>query len=186
MARRFAAEIKGLREIRLRFSDIAKAMAGDRTPTLSRVSKTVVDAYGDAAMFVRDKARSNASSAGVPRRLFSGSRPAIFAFADFDAASDNKRKRSSLVGVRTGLSSRAKDPHLFIEWGKGHRRRKDGTIAQRGLAMSFGALFERGTQNRRIRAARYFRSAVFSTRGAVARILTTAYERAVEVLNKLP
>ena len=184
MARKFAAELEGLKEMRLRFTDIAKAMGMEKPQALTTAAKGITEGFSAAALFVRDKARSNASGKGIPRRLYTGSSPAIFAFSDFNSSTDDKRKRSSLVGVRTGLSSRAKDPRLFIQWGIGAKRRKDGSVAGRGLAMSFGALFERGTKDRRIRAARFFRNAVFSTRGAVAQILTAAYQRAIDAINR--
>jgi hypothetical protein len=49
--------------------------------------------------------------------------------------------------------------------------------------MSFAALFERGTLDKRVRPRRYFRRAVFSMRSETVRILTAAYERAISLIN---
>lgn len=184
---KFGVELKNLKELKVTFSQIAHAvgievkMAG----RLQSAGLAIQNAYRAAAHLVRDKARTNAISAGTPRRLYQGARPAIFAFSDFDAARDDKRKRSSLVGVRTGLSSRAPDPHLYIRWGVGHERRKGGGRALRGLSMSLGALFERGTKDRRIKAGRYFRSAIWQTRGQVINILRAAYHSAIARINSI-
>jgi len=177
-------EVKNLRALKLRFTDIAKSVSAEHSASLQRVGKAIQDAYRAAAIAVRDDARSRAATGGAPRRLYSGQRPAIFAFSDFDAARDNKRSRSSLVGVRTGLSSRAPDKNLFVRWGEGSRRAKDNSIAEGGLSMSLGALFERGTRDKRVKPRRYFRSAIFATRGAVVRILTNAYRAAADAINR--
>lgn len=190
MARRkTSGEWTNLKEQRARFRSFAKAIEGGGSGSagatvFQRARLGITDAYAKAAQFIRDRARSGASSGGAPKRLWTGPRPAIFAFTDFDASSDDKRKRSSMVGVRTGLSSRAKDPNLYIQWGRGSRRRRDNSIAAGGLSMSFGALFERGTQNRRIRPIRYFRRAIFATRSQVLRMLTDAYRRATSAISQ--
>jgi hypothetical protein len=191
MARKWAVEAKNLRQMKLAFKDImatvdptGKLLSESRGKAfLASVGKTITDAYLNAALMIRDAARLRASAGGAPRRLYEGSRPAIFAFADFDAGRDDKRKRSSLVGVRTGLSYFAKDERLFVRWGEGSRRRKDGTVATRGLSMSLGAIFERGTQNRRIKPIRYFRGAIHATRGKVLTKLAEAYRLAGYKLN---
>ena len=178
-----------LTEAKKMFIDIAKsidpATSKSSLQFLYRQAKAEIEeGYRVAAVYVRDKARANAQSSGAPRRLYTGSRPAIFAFSDFDAAKDDKRKRSSMVGVRTGLSYRAKDKRLYIEWGYGARRKSDNSRASGGLSMSLGALFERGTQDRRMRPRRFFRSAVWSAKGYIAQTLTAAYYRAIGHLNK--
>lgn len=187
-AGKFAVELKNLRELKVTFREIASAVSGEKAKGMLQYAGIAIqDAYGKAARLIRDRARSNASGAGAPRRLYSGARPAIFAFSDFQAGRDDKRKRSSLVGVRTGLSTRARDPHLFIQWHpRSGRRSKDGSRLQRGgLSMSLGALFERGTKDRRIRPLRYFRSAIFATRGQVLGLLTRAYQAAGMKINSL-
>lgn len=187
-AGKFAVEIRNLRELKLQFKQIAAAVSAERFPgALQYVGIAIQDAYGVAARMVRDKARSNAAGSSAPRRLYSGPRPAIFAFSDFDSGRTAKHKRSSMVGVRTGLSTRARDPHLFIQWfPKSGRRNKDGSrLSHGGLSMSLGALFERGTKDRRIRPLRYFRSAIYSTRGAVLNTLTRAYQSAAARINAL-
>jgi hypothetical protein len=178
-----------LTEAKQMFVDIAKSIdpatsKSDLKLLYGRAKAEIEEGYRIAAVWVRDKARQNAQSGRTPRRLYSGTRPAIFAFSDFDSARDDKRKRSSLVGVRTGLSYKAKDERLYIEWGYGNRRRKDNSKASGGLSMSLGALFERGTQDRRIKPRRFFRSAVWASRSYVAQILTSAYYRAIGHLNK--
>lgn len=188
-ASKWALEVRGFKDARKSFIELVNAMdpAGKSygANALYRVAKSEIQtAMRDAGQYARDKARSNAAVSGVPRRLYSGARPAIFSFADFSAARDDKRKRSVLVGVRTGLSVRAKDERLFIAWGEGKRRRKDGTVAKRGLSMSFGALFERGTNDGRIRATHFFQAAIGSTTLRIKQIIGQAYIRAVEILNR--
>lgn len=177
-----------LREAKEVFRKIAASIDPAESISLNSLwsvaQKEVQNGFRAAAIVVRDKARSYAASAQVPKRLYTGARPAIFAFSDFDAARDDKRKRSALVGVRTGLSHRAPDPTLYVRWGSGHKRRKGGSVASGGLSMSLAAIFERGTANRRIKATRYFRSAVFSTRSAIANMLTQAYYRAAAHINR--
>jgi hypothetical protein len=182
-------EMRGLREMKATFKEINKAIG---IPTrrgtsfiyqMKKAGQSVTEAYEQAALLVRNKARRNAESGGAPRRLYTGNRPAIFAFFDFDAASDDRRKRSSMVGVRTGLSYRAKDERLYIRWGRGAKRDKDGSIAAGGLSMSMGALFERGTKNRRVRPIRYFKSAILSTRVEVIRLLKHGYSAAISSIN---
>lgn len=177
----------GLREAKAMFRNIAASIdpAESNLSAIWKIAQDEVqDGFRRAAITVRDKARGNAQSAGVPRRLYSGPKPAIFAFSDFKAGQDDKRKRSSLVGVRTGLASRAYDERLFIRWGFGSKRKKDGSTATGGLSMSLGALFERGRKGGgRIKAARYFRGAVFGTRAQVAQMLTQAYHKAAALLN---
>lgn len=187
-AGKFAVELKNLRELKATFRDIASAVSGEKSKGILQYAGIAIqNAYGAAARLIRDRARSNASGGGAPRRLYAGARPAIFAFSDFQAGRDDRRKRSSLVGVRTGLSTRARDPHLYIQWfPKGNRRKKDGTrLSYGGLSMSLGALFERGTKDRRIRPLRYFRSAIFATRGQVLNLLTRAYQAAGAKINSL-
>lgn len=188
-ANRFTLEMRGAREAKQAFVSLVKAMdpatgSGEVRGLYRIAQEDIRSAIAAAGQFLRDKARSNAAVTGSPRRLSQGSKPAIFSFADFNAASDDKRKRSVLVGVRTGLASRAKDPRLFIQWGSGAKRRKDGSTAHRGLSMSFGALFERGTANGRVRARHYFANAVTTTQGQIKVAIGNAYRRAVEILNR--
>jgi len=181
-ARKFAAELANLAEVRARFK--LAALAIDPAEK-RRADFGISDALRTAAVYIRDKARGNAAGKQLPRRLYTGDKPAIFAFSDPDAGSSPRTKQSALIGVRTGLSARSRDPRLFIQWGRGARRRKDNSVATGGISMSFGALFERGTKDRRIRAGRYFRSAVFGTRAAVIQIMTNAYRKAVDRLNSI-
>jgi hypothetical protein len=191
MARKWAVEAKNLKEMKLGFIDIMNAIDPSRSAYLKSrgkaylqaIGRRVTDAYLQAALMIRDTARMRAASGGAPRRLYQGDRPAIFSFADFDAARDDKRKRSALVGVRTGLSYFAKDERLFVRWGEGSRRKKDGSIAHGGLSMSLAAIFERGTQNRRIKPIRYFRGAIHATRGKVLTKLAEAYRHAGQMIN---
>lgn len=188
-ANKFRLEVRSFNEARKEFKALVQAMdpagASSQMFDLYRVAqKEIQDALSDAGRFARDKARSNAAVTHAPRRLYQGSKPAIFSFSDFDSATDGKRKRSVLVGVRTGLSTRAKDERLFVTWGKGGKRRKDGTTSAGGFAMSLGALFERGTASARIRPRHYFSNAANSTRGMITRIVGQAYKRAVAVLNR--
>lgn len=178
----------GLREAKAVFRSIAASIdpaESNLSAIWKQAQNEVQEGFRRAALTVRDKARGNAQSAGVPRRLYTGSKPAIFAFSDFKAGQDDKRKRSALVGVRTGLATRAYDERLFIRWGFGSKRKKDGSTATGGLSMSLGALFERGRKGGgRIRAARFFRGAVFGTRSQVAQMLTQAYYRAAALINR--
>ncbi len=187
-AGKFAVELKNLRELKVQFRDIAKSVSGERAVgVLQNVGIAIQNAYGAAAVLIRDKARSNAAAGRAPRRLYSGARPAIFAFSDFESGRSNKQKRSSLVGVRTGLSARSPDPNLFVTWHpKSGTRKKDGSRLQSGgLSMSLAALYERGTKDRRVRPIRYFRSAIFSTKGQVIGLLTRAYQAAGAKINSL-
>lgn len=189
MAKNWSARFDAarLKETKQAFREIANAMdpGGNRAGSFWRVAQEEIqNGLRMAAVMVRDKARSGAASSEAPRRLYTGSKPAIFAFSDFNAGTDDKRKRSVLVGMRTGLSSRAKDPRLYVTWGTGGIKRKSGTFAGRGLSMSLAALFEKGRADRRIKPKRFFRAAVFSTRSAVSNVLTSAYARAVAVINR--
>jgi hypothetical protein len=188
MANRFQLEVRGFKEAQQAFRDVVKAVDPATSPGelrgLYRIARSqIVSALADAGRFLRDKARSNAMVMRAPKRLYSGARPAIFAFSDFDAARDDKRKRSVLVGVRTGLASRAKDERLFVKWGVGAKRRKDGSTASRGLAMSFGTLYEKGTANGRVRARHYFSNAVNTTKHSIMGLVAQAYRRAASLLN---
>lgn len=190
MAKNWGAKFDAarLREAKAAFRAIAEVVdpGGNRVGAAWENARAEVqDGFRSAALVVRDKARAGAASAGAPKRLYSGDKPAIFAFSDFNAATDDKRKRAVLVGMRTGLASAAKDPRLFVTWGKGATRRKGGTVAARGLSMSLAALFERGRADRRIKPGRFFRSAIFSTRSTVARLLTSAYAKAVGTINRI-
>jgi len=185
--KKWAGEWANLKAQQVRFRAFAQAVdGGDRVAkgtVFERIRLGVTDAYATAARIIRDRARANASGGGAPRRLYSGARPAIFSFADFEAGRDDKRKRSSMVGVRTGLAYFAKDPSLYVQWGVGSRRRRDSSIAARGLSMSLGALFERGRKDRRLRPIRYFRGALFATRSRVLQILSGAYKRAADTFQ---
>ncbi len=190
MAKKWGAKFDAarLREAKAAFRAIAEVVdpGGARVGSAwANARSEVQDGFRAAALVVRDKARIGAAAVGAPKRLYSGSRPAIFAFSDFNAATDNKRKRAVLVGMRTGLASAAKDSSLFVTWGKGSTRRKDGSVAARGLAMSLAALFERGRADRRIKPGRFFRAAIFSTRSTVARLLTSAYVKATGTINRI-
>lgn len=156
----------------MRFSDIGKAVSGLKTAQFQSVSKGIQDGYRIAANVVRDQARKNAASGNAPRRLYSGSKPAIFSFAEFDASDNSRRNRSAMVGVRTGAPPR-KDSRLYVEWGKrsGHLK-----------GMSLGRIFESGTK-RGIKPRRFFRNAWFSTRSKVLSILTSAYTEAIRRFN---
>lgn len=178
-----------LREAKQMFSEVAKSIDPATSDSQLRAlyqlaKKEVEDGLRQAAIYVRDRARQNASSKRAPRRLYTGSRPAIFAFADFDATRDPKRQRSALVGARTGLSVKNKDERLYVTWGRGAKRMKGGTVAANGLSMSMAALFERGTRDRRIKPGRFLRDAFFGTRGYVLQAMTQAYRRALAQLNK--
>jgi len=186
-AGKFAVEARNLRELKATFRSVAASVSGEQNSGLLKyVGIAIQDAYAAAARLIRDRARSNAASGGAPKRLYSGARPAIFSFADFKAGNTDKRKRSSLVGVRTGLSTRSRDPNLFVQWHPKSGQRRDGSRLQSGgLSMSLAALFERGTKDRRIRPLRYFRSAIFATRGQVIGMLTRAYQAAGAKINSL-
>ena len=176
-----------LREAKAAFRSIAQSMdpGGADVSALWKIAQNEVqDGFRKAAQLVRDKTRTNAAAQGAPKRLYTGARPAIFSFADFNASADPKRKRSALVGMRTGLSVGRDEPNLYVRWGNGAKRRKGGTTAARGLSMSIAALFERGTADRRIKPGRFFRSAVFGTRSTVYQMLTRAYTRAIATLNR--
>lgn len=169
---KFAVEIANLKAVRERFSTISKTIDFAEGSIANRIADNIKDAFRQAASFVRDTAISRADSSRVPRRLYSGSNPAIFAFTDFSASADRKRKRSALVGVRTGAPPR-KDSKLYVEWLKGSR------------GMSLGRIFESGTKDRKVKPRRFFRGAIFATRGRVISILTEGYRAAVVKLNQL-
>lgn len=200
MAKNWGAKFDAtrLREAKAAFRAIAEVVdpGGKRVGAAWENARAEVhDGFRSAALIVRDKARAGAASAGAPKRLYSGDRPAIFAFSDFNAATDDKRKRAALVGMRTGLSTHAKDPSLYINWSpKSNRRKKDGSKIHyrwmgyemgNGLSMSLATLFEKGTADRRIKPGRFFRSAIFSTRSTVARLLTSAYAKALGTINRI-
>lgn len=178
----FQCKAQNLKEMRVAFHEIAKAVDMSERGRLAAVSGGIQKAYAAAAVYVRDKARRNAQAGGAPKRLHSGARPAIFAFTDYDATRDTKRSRSALVGVRTGLSAKTPDQKLYITWGHGVKRKKGGSVAHGGLSMSLARVFESGT-SRGIKARRYFRNAVFGSRGQVLSFLTKAYEAAIRQIN---
>lgn len=181
---KWAVEFRNLREVKAAFQAISRSVEGRAgSGIIQSASKAVQEGYIKASGLIRDRARSNAQQGGAPRRLYAGPRPAIFGFSDFGASADKRKSRSAMVGVRTGLSSRTPDPNLFIRWGRGAARRKGGSIATKGLSMSFGRLFESGTKDRRVKPLRYFRSAIFQTRGNVIAILTKAYQSAAAAIN---
>lgn len=179
----------GLKEAKTVFRKIEASIDPAVKVNLSAAYKLVrgeiQQGFYNAAAAVRDDARRRAQSAGVPRRIYSGNRPAIFAFADFEHGKDDKRKRSALVGVRTGLATRARDANLYIQWyPKGNRRSKDNSrLGYGGLSVSFGGFFERGRLDKKIKPARFFRGAVYSQRANVLRFLTQAYYKAAAIIN---
>lgn len=192
MAKNWGAKFDAARlsEAKAAFRQIAESVdpGGTRVESAWKlVQNEVQEAFRSAAIIVRNKARVGAEVTKAPSRLYSGSRPAIFAFTDFDAARDDRRKRSVLVGMRTGLSKQAHDGSLYVQWyPKSNRRKKDGSrLSHGGLSMSLATLFEKGTLDRRIKPGRFFRSAIFSTRSTVARLLTSAYAKAVGTINRL-
>lgn len=190
MAKAVTFEMFRFKEAKESFRQAALAMDPASANTLrdsyKRASGEIQEGFRRAALTIRDAAKSNAASSGAPRRLWSGVRPAIFAFSDFDSAKDDRRKRSVLVGVRTGLSYRAKQRELYIQWRPaGNTRKKDESkLGHGGLSMSFGALFEKGTANGRVRARHYFQSAIASASSQVLHMVTLAYQRATEHLNR--
>jgi hypothetical protein len=195
-----ALEVRSFRDAKRDFQSLVKAMdpatSSSQVYALYRVAqKEIQDALSKGGQFARDAVRSMAAATHAPRRLYSGSKPAIFSFADFDAATDNRRKRSVLVGVRTGLNPKASDPNLYIQWSpKSNIRKKDGSkirdkwlgmrFGDKGLSMSLGTLFERGTQNRRIKPKNFFRFGVAAASSRILAGVGNAYKRAVQVLNK--
>jgi hypothetical protein len=186
-----ALEVRSFRDAKRDFQSLVKAMdpatSSSQVYALYRVAqKEIQDALYKGGLFARDAVRSMAAATHAPRRLYSGSKPAIFSFADFNASTDSKRKRSVLVGVRTGLASKAPDKSLYVNWSKGSGNRKsDGSkIGSGGLSISFGSLFERGTQNRRIKPKNFFRFGVAAASSRIIAGVGNAYKRAVQVLNK--
>lgn len=189
--KKFAVEAANIKALQARFTDIARAADGDKTQ-LTNASAAIGAAFTSVAKLIRDKARTNLSSSRYPnvmRRLGA----AIFAFTDPNRPSD-RNKRSSLVGVRTGASPRKesndfgknKGHYIFVEWGKGHRRRKDNTVAVNGLGVSLAHIFNRGTKNRKIRPTRFFHNALYQTKAAAVRMIHSAYDRAVKSINATP
>lgn len=170
---RWALEFANYKEVRGRFTGFAAVLQGDNPALFQQVSRVIVEAYKKAADLVRDKARSNAISGGVPSRLFSGANPAIFSYADVVSATTGKRKQSALVGVRTGAPPR-RDMAIYREWGK-----KSGHLK----GISIARIFETGTR-RGIKGRRFFRSAIFATRGRVLTMLADAYEFAMSKFAK--
>ena len=174
--RKWGAEIANLKETQVRFAEIVRAMDGEDKSVYRAAKERISKRFVEVSRYLRDKARLNVAMAGGPQRV----RAAIFAFTDFDASRVPSRKRSTLVGVRTGAPPRH-DPHIFFTWGRGSTRRKGGGIAHRGIGMSLGRIFESGT--RFVRGSRYFRNAVFSTKTTILRQLADAYKDAVRMMS---
>lgn len=189
--RKTSIEITNLADAKKEFRAIALAMdpqIGNTLPAAYKLaSGEIQEGLRDAAILIRDRAKSGAQAANSPRRLYSGSKPAIFAFSDFNASTDDRRKRSVLVGMRTGLSYRARDESLYVQWTpRSGRRKKDNSRLQSGgLSISFGSLFEHGTANGRIKPGRFFSSAISSAKSEVLAMITTAYYRAINRLNQI-
>ena len=175
MARKWAVEFKNLKEIKTRFHEIARAISAEKAGSLRSVSDIIIATYTEAAWIVKAAALRNASSGRVPRRLYVGARPAIFAvpLATQSIARIRVSERSSMVGVRTGAEPRL-DRAQYKEWGGSKGNLK---------GMSLGRIFESGT-HRGIKPVKYFRSAVLETKGKVVSILTNAYKHAILRLNK--
>lgn len=184
---RWASEIANLKEVRQRFFDVSRAIskespAGQAEPA----GASLIRAFNDTALIVRDKARSYASQGKAAKRIYTGQTPAIFAFLELGRSDKNKKNAGPLLGVRTGKYQH--DTTLWKTWGRGTRRRKDNTVAVNGLSMSLGAMFERGTRQkgkRAIKPIRFFRSATFSSKSLIISKLTDAYKHAIEVINRL-
>ena len=174
--KKWGAEIANLKETQVRFSEIVHAISGDDKSLFRQAKEHISKRFVEVSQFLRDKARDNIAMVDGPRRL----RAAVFAFTDFDASRDPRRKRATLVGVRTGAPPR-NDPKLFFVWGRGSTRRKGGGVARRGIGMSLGRIYETGTRFRR--GARYFRNAVFSTKSTILNQLASAYKDAVRMLS---
>jgi len=164
--KKWGAEIANLKETQVRFAEVVRAMDGDDRAAFRAAKDRISKRFAEVSRFLRDKARLNVAMAGGPRRV----RAAIFAFTDFDASKDTRRKRSTLVGVRTGARPRL-DKNIFFEWGKGTGRR----------GMSLGRIYESGT--RFVRGSRFFRNAVFSTKTAILNRLAEAYRDAVRMMS---
>jgi len=175
MARKWAVEFKNLKEIKTRFHEIARAISAEQAGSLRSVSDIILASYKEAAWVVKEAALRNASSGSVPRRIFSGARPAIFAVPLVSENISRIRvyQRSAMVGVRTGAAPRL-DRSQYKEWGGSKGNLK---------GMSLGRIFESGT-HRGIKPVKYFRRAVWGTKGKVVSILTNAYQYALLRLNK--
>lgn len=171
-AKKWAVEVEGVANMRRRFQTIAKTIDFERTPEARSIAETLIRTFAKAAESIRNDARLRAQTGNAPKRLSTGSSPAIFSYFDPDSSSSARRRRSALVGVRTGAPPR-RDNRLYVEWAKGTR------------GISLGRLFERGTADRKIRPLRYFRNAIFASRGRVLTQLAAAYRQAAAALNSL-
>lgn len=177
--KRWGVEFTNLRQLQVRFSDLAAAVEGrgDRA-RFKTAALRIQNEFVAVSRDLRDSIRSQAQARQVPRVV----QQAVFAFTDFDRAKNARAERSTLVGVRKGAPPR-RDMSIYREWGRGSRRRKDNTVAVRGLGMSLSTIFEKGTK-RGIRGRRYFRTAVFGARARILRRLTDAYRAGIEAFNE--
>jgi len=173
-AGRWRAEVTGLKEVQSSFGELtALLLAEGRVDKYQRGLAIVKDGFARASTLLRDAART--ALGGKSQRV----NAATFAFYDLDAGRTRAKKRSSLVGVRTGAPPRL-DKSIYRTWGVGSKR-KNGSTATHGLGISLGRIFESGTRFQR--GTKFFSSAVRGAKSGAITTLVNAYKDAIKLFN---
>jgi len=170
----FNAEIKNLNAVRKRFREISKVIEG-RDPELYKQAWSVITkAFATQADALRDKTRLRRAIKSAPRRLDK----AIFSFSDISKVKSMTKRRSVLVGIRTGAPPRI-DRKIYKEWG-GKLGAHNVRVTKR-VGMSIARMFESGTQ--KIQGMNFFKSAIMQTRDGILRKLAESYSQAVKMMS---
>lgn len=173
---RFGIELRNLGRVKRELKEIEKTISGARNVGIFQaVSKEIDKDIAGIATDLRDRIRSIAEAAKVPKRVIR----AVFAFTDPNAPSPRRNQRASLVGVRKGAPPR-KDKSIYVEWGGTAR---SGNSSSSNLGMSLATIFETGT-SRGITGRRYFSSAVNTFRSTILTRVADAYKKAIDELNR--
>ena len=173
-AGRWRIEVEGLKDLQTSFGELAAILTGEgQIVKYQRGLAIVTSGLERAAVMLRDAART--ALGGRSRRV----KEATFAFYNLNAGRTKAKKRTSLVGVRTGAPPNW-DRTIYRVWGAGSTR-KNGTTATNGLGISLGRIFESGTRYQR--GTRFFSSAIRNGKSAAISTLVNAYKEAIRIFN---
>jgi len=170
----FNAELRNLNAVRRKFTSISKAIEGENPDLFKNAWSVITDAFAAASNELRDKTKLRRAIKSAPRRLDR----AIFSFSDLSKVKSKAKRRSVLVGVKTGAPPRL-DTNLYKIWGQ--RLNSHNVVTKRAVGMSIARMFESGTS--KIQPMNFFASAITQSRSEIIKRLSDAYSRAVELMS---
>lgn len=170
----FNAELRNLNAVRRRFTSISKAIEGESPDLFKSAWGVITEAFTAVSDELRDKTKLRRAIKSAPRRLDK----AIFSFSDLSKVRSKAKRRSVLVGVKTGAPPRL-DTNLYKRWGR--RLNAHNVVTKRAVGMSIARMFESGTS--KIQPMNFFASAITQSRSGILKRLAEAYSRAVEMMS---